>query len=689
VFLLLITIILNSLLSVKFYSLTSFFSGFFFSFIIVGLLYIAIFQSFRSAPSQNLEINMATEKDDFPKIKVFLTLTACLILASVIIGFRYLTFFNPKGFDTPYYVYVLKTFYSRTFTPDLIFHPLVVFALTPLAYVFNGDTFLIGIAIPFYIGLILTIIIFTSFRIINRSLAYSSLATTFAVSNFFFIRLTYDLFSQTLFTALFYLMIAMLTKLFRMTGSTELSPQDKNRFLLNISIVLILMLLTDVTLSIVTYIFLGIIFLIRKPKVLRPRTDNSTEKLIIAVISLAVIVIILIIIISGYAQKLWNLYWKIITYELSPFKPRQGWEWIIYKETLPILALCSLSVVFFIVKNGAFAESDLVNLLALWSSYIFLLIFVTGYAQSYRLILSIPISTIAGNGVYNIIKEPIFQRNFPKFKKIRVSQIVGIGLVVTVIATLLPSATIPEYEYFPKNTAILSYLASHYGFDSPDVTYLINRQATESPYWYNAYLGRNVFIGNITELLTSNVTTKIIFHEDLYPLVGLARLISDPLGNGVYLVNTTYLELPRMELFQRWATQVKVNYTDYPMNISNFKIFGRINVANDDGIITTFNDTDPRALIGGITRKLERQVTVQELFLIYEGNTTVNIAVEFYYSNTFLGYARIQGIANSDFCLITLTNSIVIDEYRITLSGSGTNTTQTLKLKLISFGVTS
>ncbi|MBS7281187.1 MAG: hypothetical protein KIH09_15330 [Candidatus Freyarchaeota archaeon] len=686
VFLLLIVIILNGLLSPKSYSLARLSYGFFFAFIIAGLLYIAIFQSSGADLNQNSDIRITTDKDGFFRMKVFLTLITCLILANAIIGIRYFAFFNPKGFDTPHYIYALKTIYSGTFTLDLIFHPLVIFVLTPLVYVFNGDPFLIGISIPFYIGSIFTIVVFTSSRVINKSLVYSLLVTSFAVSNFLFVRLTYDLFSQTLFIALFYAVIMRFTKLSKMAVFAKSSLQ--NKFFLTISIVLVLMLLTDVTLSIITYIFLGIILLIRKPKILQLRTDNSMKKPALTIISL-VAIIILMITISGYAQRLWDLWWRIINYELSLFKPTSGWEWIIYKESLPILILCALSVAFFVIKNGTIIEVDFVNLLALWSSYIFLLIFVTGYIQSYRFILLIPISTIAANGVYCILNEPFFLHRFWKFKKIQISHIVGVVLIVIVAAATLPSATILEYEFFPKNTSVLSDLASRYGFDSSDVTYLIHRQATESPYWYNAYLGRNVFIGNITQFLASNITTStIIFHEDFFPLNGLTRLISEPLGTGVYRVNTSYLELPRMELFNRWTTQVKVNFTEYPMNISNFGIFGYINVTGNGAITAIFYDTNPQKLIGGITRKLARQVTFQELFLIYEGNVTANIAIEFYNSNAFIGCARFRGIGNEDmFFLTTLTNDIIIDEYRITLSGSGTNTIQTLRIKLISFGV--
>ena len=88
-------------------------------------------------------------------------------------------------------------------------------------------------------------------------------------------------------------------------------------------------------------------------------------------------------------------------------------------------------------------------------------------------------------------------------------------------------------------------MVSYFGFNPTGVIYLIDKRevANVSPYWYNAYLGDNVFIGNINQLLAHNVTvSKIVIHEDLHPLDYILRSLSELIGDGIYLVNITYFK---------------------------------------------------------------------------------------------------------------------------------------------------
>jgi hypothetical protein len=240
-----------------------------------------------------------------------------------------------------------------------------------------------------------------------------------------------------------------------------------------------------------------------------------------------------------------HLYTNIITREISLLRPRAEWEWIIYQENVFILILCSLAIAYYIAREDIFLKSSYIPLLVLWSSYIFSLIFTTNYLQSYRLILFLPITTIAGSGIYHLLEERVFQYTLLKFKNIRLAHIISIALAILLITTTFPLTEIPSYNYFPKNTEALSQLVSYFGFDSTEVIYLIDKRevANVSPYWYNAYLGHNVFIGNLSQLLARNVTaSEVVVHKDLYPLDYILQSLSESVGNGIYLVNITYLK---------------------------------------------------------------------------------------------------------------------------------------------------
>jgi len=493
--------------------------------------------------------NQLVQKDCYSSIsvrRIILALVICIITANIIVGLRYLNSFNPKGFDTPYYVYILRKVYSGKFLSFPSYF-LITFLLIPLTYIFNGDPFLLGIAIPFYISTIFIIIVFISFFIMTKSLIHSLFIAICAVSNFFFVRLTYDLFSQTLTISLFYLLIAIFTNLFQSNASRK----DYHISLLKAGIILTLIFLTNIVLSFVIYIFFVLLSLILTIKLFKtcPEKIETNKSKVSAIILLPVInasfAIAYYIVFVHNVENIINVYVQIVTRETSFLRPRAGWEWIIYEENLPILVLCSLAVTYYIIRERIFLKLSYIFLLALWSSYIFSLIFITNYIQSYRLILFLPIAIVAGSGIFHLLEERKLQRTLSKFKNIRLAQVIKIGLAILLITTIFPLAEIPSYNYFPRDAEILSRLASHFGFDSTEVIYLISKKeiTNVSPYWYNAYLGNNVFIGNISQLLARNVTaSKIVIHENLYPLDHILWSSSESIGDGIYLINITYLK---------------------------------------------------------------------------------------------------------------------------------------------------
>ena len=178
--------LLQYLLLEKTANLIRILQGFTFSWIIVGTSYLSLLYLLRrvfTQGSKNILLIQENDYSNFPIRRIILALTICIVLANLLVGLRYLNSFNPKGFDTPYYVYRVKEIYAGEFSPSLSYF-LITLLLTPLAYIFNGDPFFIGVTIPFYIASIFTIITFISFLIMNKSLADSLFITICAVYNF-------------------------------------------------------------------------------------------------------------------------------------------------------------------------------------------------------------------------------------------------------------------------------------------------------------------------------------------------------------------------------------------------------------------------------------------------------------------------------------------------------------------------
>lgn len=680
-FLLAITLIICSLLLPRAFSWQDFIKRFLFSFSIVGMLHIAINYALEMLRTQNSCTIQAKCALKHSKLFFVSALCICLFLANVVVYIRYIPSFNPKGFDTPYYVYTLRSFYFGKFEFELFFHPLVIFLFMPLSYLFNGDPFLIGISLPFMSASVFTILVFVSIYEVSKSTNRSLTVTAFSILNFFFVRLTYDLYSQTLFIGFLCLTFAML----KSTLGTCESAYSLKRWIM-IGTLLVALFLIDPTSSFIAYVFFIIVFLLKPPK-LTTKTETITLKKILIVVALLLFCIIAIMFSLGLFQNFLRLYTRILESELSIFKPQPNWDWIVYVETMPVLFLFAVSIAYFMARKNH--SDEFTMLLILWSSYILGVIFITGYIQSYRLLLFIPLSIIMGNGIYSILNEPIFWISLPKLKVVKLKYILGLALILIVGVEIVPKAYIADYEYYPKDiTSVLSDMAFVGGFGSSDVLYVVYKWPNVSIYWYNVYLGKNVFIGDVMQLLESNISTsKILSHQKMYPLKGLTRLVADPLDKQVFLINTSYLRLPVMELFQRWTTQITVSYIEHPINISNFAMFGNLNISKNDDITITFQDTYKKTLIGGLTRRLQENITADEIFLIYNGNITSTLTIELYRSKSMVQSIKMYAIkSNEIFSLVNLADTIVFDEYRILITGNGNGTLQTLTLNLISFG---
>lgn len=657
-----------------------------FNFTLMGLLSIVFFeQSDSQKKNSSDKIKKALQGSLKSKIAA---VTLCLILANSIIYLRYIPSFNPKGFDTAYYIYTLRSIYLGKYGPDSFYHPIATILLLPLAFLFEGDPFSIGVYAPFLICSTFVILLLTSFYLLRKSPSYTSFVTIFSVANFFFIRMSYDLFAQTLFMGI--LMFAMSN-----LATIWCNKNYSAKTFLYFTISLVAMLLIDFTLSVIAYIFFLIITLTIKPirnKVIRPKI---TRKILLAAI-LAMSTLSLVVMASELGIKFMTIYNVIISEELSPFHLNPRWDWIICKETLPLLLFSAISVAYLVTQKVNQVEQKMIKLLALWSGYVLTLIIISGYEQSYRLILLFPISSITGMGIYHILEKlhHLLQEGSLKMKKGNLNYILMPGVVGIIILAVLPIAYIPQYEYFPtpQMQTALSEISSIYGFNSPDVLFLVSKQPNVSPHWYKAYLGRNIFVGSIEQFLESNTTARIIVvHRELYDVRGLVRLISDKVNRNLYLVNLSYLHMPVVDLYDRWTKQVNVTFQENSFNKSYFKKFGDIDIVFNDTFLSIkfFDNKTTGKIIGGIRRPLNMEIQASEVFLVYNGDVNGQIRIEFYYNNRFVGSiissSLLQNSSGDRFCLATL-DQITFDEYRIVIMSNNSHKQKEINISLISFG---
>lgn len=306
-FLLWVSFVVYSLMSANPYVWTDYIKTFLFSFVALGCLYLSINQSIKS--NQAPEYSEKPERFSRLNAKLLAAVMVCFVITNVIIGIRFLVSFSPQGYDTPYYVYNLRSVYFGKIGSETIVHPLVMLLLSPLAYIFQGDPINMGIAMPFFIGSFFVGTIFVSSYILRKSAIYALMASIFSVSNFFFVRLTYDLYSQTIFMSLFYVLLILFLKF--LTQDSSESP-TKNKYIILMGILFVLMPLIDPTFSALVYLFFAFLFLSRRLPYRKFKIQNALRKKLAITIGVSMAAIFCYMFISGISQNLASLYLRVL-----------------------------------------------------------------------------------------------------------------------------------------------------------------------------------------------------------------------------------------------------------------------------------------------------------------------------------------------------------------------------------------
>lgn len=678
-FILFFSLLLACLMPMDTYLVSTVATNFLFSVILLSSFYLIFVQSFTRLRSPNLENGSSEKTFRDGKLSFILFLILSVVIVNVIVLYRFLQDPNPQGFDTAFYVYCLRQIFSGNIAYlTNVPHPLILAIFAPVSFVLGGSPTQLGFALPFVAGSIFVCLVFFAFYMLKRNSLYAGLIAVFACSNFFFIRLSYDLFSQLIFLGVFYLSLAFFIKGIRQDSQIRANKSYKIMFI----ITLLFMLFIDPTVSFIIYGFYGLVIVLSCNKGVAKNYGFVGKLWFYLLLVSGGVVVFIILYAVGYVDSLVKLYSVILGSELAPFRLPASWNWIIFNETLPMLFLAAFSCLFFIVKPKIFLKDNVLYLLLFWSGLIFSLIFLTGYLGSYRFFLLLPFSILAAHGVYYLLisGDANIKKIFPK----KTNYLVSLGLIVVVVSSIFSVAYLPSYSYYPVDMQAIPEINALYEFNEPSVRILVNQPGAFSSFWYEAYFGSNVFIGPTTRILDENATSyTIITHTDFSQLVGLNALLAQRVSGNVYKINATYLSMSELELYQRWES--KTNITYQALDFSNINYQGELNITNIEGVTIMFNDT-ASGVVGSIEQELPKSIPADECFAVFDGNLSQPIMIELINSDQVVASFRLDAIPGKNFGLEHFGN-YTFDSLRISFIGGQTYNLQIFSLRMLSFGV--
>lgn len=668
------------------------FITFLFSTIIVATFYIVFFHYFHRLRGKLVETEYLEGTIIWCKSKLglILALVLCLLIMAVLISLRFVQTPSPQGFDTPFYVYSLRQIYYGDFFSFLYHvHPLILLFFMPLAFIFGASPVTLGFWLPFVAGSIYVLLVFFSFYSLKKSVFYAALVTLFSFSNFFFVRLSYDLYSQLIFLGFFWLALAFFIKIFRYSDCSRVV--NRKKYATAFFAVLLCLLFIDPTVSLITYVFFALVFFLSYRKQFSFSIflgENKKKTVLILLFFILVICVILAFLVqTGYLINQFDLYSRIFGSELAPFRLSSSWDWIIFNETLPVLLLAFFACLYFIFNRKSFYANDVLSYLFLWSAFIFSFIFMTGYSQAYRFFILLPLSLIIGHFVYSFISSNLFK----KFRKSKITAFLSVvgcfSVIFVVLAASFSSAYISAYVYYPNDSTIdaLAQLGHEFKFGQTGVTYLVNNPSGFSSYWYYAYLGPNVFFGTVFDAATLNSSNRIFSNVAICPLNGLTKFFTDPLDGGSYEVNTkvNYLQYSETALLGMWSSNM-VNVTSIVCPEEYF-VWGHISV-NSKGNSTNIAFYDQtNGVVGGLAYHRSSKLTVNECFSMLSGNFSAPLSIEFYNSGKFVKSLVLNDVPGKN-CSVLHFGAITFDEYRLVFKGIDAKTTQGYYLESLSFG---
>nr|MDO8082749.1 hypothetical protein [Candidatus Freyarchaeota archaeon] len=477
--------------------------------------------------------------------RVFCVLSLILIL--VLYSYRYFVYPIPQGWDVAWYLESWRSIdmdFSGAFSSlgrilgfPLRGRPLFFLVLYSVNLVVGCKEITLMI-IPIIFAILYAFAIYKFVLVGTNDKMVASLAMLLAPLSYFMVRISFDLYNTFLSLIIVLLFLTVLMK--------AMKNASKKNLLLG-CIFSFALVLTHVWTWI---IFLAILASFAFIQVLRRRKNFRKNLYAMALITLPSIVIGLIMVSIRPTV--------IPTSQLSFFNfPATNWYWVSMKESpfLLIPAIYGLYSVF--TKNTNFT-----NLIIAWVFVLSLLIFVTGYSESYRFYILYPVGVLAAFGAYDLIgrADGFLHKKF-RWKK-------GGALLYIVVpilfCLLVFSSTLPEsfdwiYLQRPNGLAMMQvyWIYWVYGYNNKNIIVVVYDPPAEplGDSWGSnikgfarAYIGfDSMYFGNLTDLLsghpdsfgrtfdTSNKT--IILTSELYRLTPLELSMVEKVNClGIYFV---------------------------------------------------------------------------------------------------------------------------------------------------------
>ena len=499
-------------------------------------------------------------REIFKHLKQFKDYLIVLTVGIFTISLRFYNATIVQGFDTPVYVYSsrlidkgnLYIMYSST--------KLLAFFISWVIFKISGNSIILtGFLLPYVFGSVLLVLTIKAVKMGYNDSKLAVVIGLVTALSYTFIRVTYDLFAQTLGLGVLYITLTSIAQFYKEKEFWLLSKAKEG------VLFLLILYMSHFYTAVLVTMFFFVIF------VLKIVTVSKQKK---GYISLKSIIVILILSISISISFL-ILRWDYVTWLLTVVIPNEfkffgvtiDSFWLLKQDNLFFWTIVIIGVYVIVLRRNAM---DVV--IGLWGLFIIALTIITGYVQTYRFLLLIPTTFYAGIGLfylYNMLCSEVFQLQYTLVKKLVKKQkfiailivfIFFIGLSINTIQ----KGYISQFVYYPNQEieSQLMWIENNFGFDNQNILVPIfapyNKNYLKSwtanvEGWSLAYLGTVIFRGSVLEAISGvpNVydnqyipgVQKIILADKLYHLGSIERHFSKEIYPGIYLFDASIGEI--------------------------------------------------------------------------------------------------------------------------------------------------
>ncbi|MFB0559687.1 MAG: hypothetical protein ACETWM_00450 [Candidatus Lokiarchaeia archaeon] len=477
---------------------------------------------------------------------VFCVLSLVLIL--ILYSYRYFVYPVPQGWDTAYYLESLRgmgvDFFESFSSLDSIFglplrgRPLFFLVLYSVNLVVGCEEVTLMV-LPIIFAVLYAFVTYEFVLVGTDNKLVAGLAMVLAPLSYFMVRLSFDLYNNFFSLIFVLLFLTVFIKVMR--------NASRRNLLLGCILFSALVLVHVWTWMVFLVILVSFAFI----QFVRGQKNSQKNLFTIVLIILPSIIIGLIMI---------SLVPSIIPFtSCSFFSFPYSWYWVAVKESPFLLIPAVYGLYLFFTKNSHFT-----NLIVTWVLVLSLLIFVTGFNDSYRFYILYPVGVLAAFGAYDMIggADGFLHKRF-KFRKRGFLLYVFVPVVfcLLVFSSTLPEAFDGMYLQRPNSLAMMQiyWIYWVYGYDNGNIIVLVYDSPAEPleyswsshiEGWTRAYIGfDSIYFGNLTGLLEGYPDSfgrnfdpgnkTIILASELYRLTPLELSMSEEVVClGIYVVTS-------------------------------------------------------------------------------------------------------------------------------------------------------